>query len=86
MDRTMERGAAGAICSPGVDVVDIQHNIKFAISGNGSKVKKEQVKTLSVIDVGTSKVLTAIGEIDSSGDLNIIGLGSSPNEGMKKVL
>lgn len=82
----MERGAAGAVCNPRADDIDIQRNLKPGNLGIGGKVKKEQANILSVIDVGTSKTLTAIGEVDSSGDLNIIGLGSAPNEGMKKGL
>ena len=36
------------------------------------------------LDVGTTKVCSLIGTYDSKGDLDIIGIGSHPSEGLKK--
>ncbi len=36
------------------------------------------------IDIGTSKVVTIVGEITSDNKLNIIGIGSHPSQGLKK--
>lgn len=47
--------------------------------------KKVVNKDLLVgIDIGTSKVVTLVGEILSDGKLNIIGFGSHPSQGLKK--
>lgn len=47
-------------------------------------MKKEKTKIIAGIDVGTSKVCTAIAEVDFSGNFNIIGIGLSKNNGMQK--
>ncbi len=44
----------------------------------------EREAVLVGIDVGTTKVTTLIGEVDRTGDVNIIGYGISPSSGMKK--
>lgn len=36
------------------------------------------------IDIGTSKVLTLVGEVSSDGRLNVIGVGSHPSQGLKR--
>lgn len=36
------------------------------------------------IDIGTSKVLTLVGEVTSEGRLNVIGYGSHPSSGLKR--
>lgn len=36
------------------------------------------------IDIGTSKVLTLVGEVSSDGKLNVIGVGSHPSQGLKR--
>ena len=36
------------------------------------------------LDIGTSKVVAIVGEVDSEGELQIIGLGSHPSRGLKK--
>jgi len=47
--------------------------------------KKPVNKDLLVgIDIGTSKVVTLVGEITSDGKLNIIGFGSHPSQGLKR--
>lgn len=47
--------------------------------------KKPTNKELVVgIDIGTSKVVTLVGEPSSDGKLNIIGFGSHPSQGLKR--
>lgn len=47
--------------------------------------KKPINKDLLVgIDIGTSKVVTLVGEMSSDGKLNIIGFGSHPSQGLKR--
>src|SRR5579863_682127 len=47
--------------------------------------KKPVNKDLLVgIDIGTSKVVTLVGEVTSEGKLNIIGFGSHPSQGLKR--
>ncbi len=36
------------------------------------------------LDIGTSKIVTIVGEVNSSGQMEIIGLGSHPSTGLKK--
>lgn len=36
------------------------------------------------VDVGTSKVAAVVGQLDTEGHLNIIGLGESPSQGLRK--
>ena len=36
------------------------------------------------IDIGTSKIVTLVGEVSPKGTLNIIGMGSHPSHGLKK--
>ncbi len=47
--------------------------------------KKPNNRDLLVgIDIGTSKVVTLVGELSAEGKLNIIGFGSHPSEGLKR--
>lgn len=47
--------------------------------------KKPINKDLLVgIDIGTSKVVTLVGEVGSDGKLNVVGLGTHPSEGLKR--
>lgn len=47
--------------------------------------KKPINKDLLVgIDIGTSKVVTLVGEMSSDGKLNVIGFGSHPSQGLKR--
>ena len=41
-------------------------------------------KLIVGLDIGTSKVVAIVGEIDSEGGLEIVGIGSNPSKGMKK--
>ena len=36
------------------------------------------------LDIGTSKVVAVVGEIDSAGGIEVVGIGSHPSRGMKK--
>lgn len=43
-----------------------------------------QNKMIVGLDIGTSKVVALVAEIDPNGELEIIGMGSHPSRGMKK--
>ena len=40
--------------------------------------------TLVALDIGTSKVLCLVADIDDKGDLRIIGIGNEPCSGLNK--
>ncbi|MAT84929.1 MAG: cell division protein FtsA [Gammaproteobacteria bacterium] len=42
------------------------------------------LKKVVGLDIGTSKVVAIVGEIDPEGELEIIGIGSHPSRGLKK--
>jgi len=42
------------------------------------------MQTIVGIDVGTTKICTLVGEIDSQGNLQIVGAGVAPSRGMRK--
>lgn len=46
--------------------------------------KKPNKDLLVGIDIGTSKVVTLVGETTNEGKLNIIGFGSHPSQGLKR--
>ena len=46
--------------------------------------KKPNKDLLVGIDIGTSKVVTLVGEVTQDGKLSIIGMGSHPSEGLKR--
>lgn len=46
--------------------------------------KKPNKDLLVGIDIGTSKVVTLVGELGSDGKLNVIGFGSHPSQGLKR--
>lgn len=37
------------------------------------------------LDIGTSKVAAIVGELTGDGHLEVIGFGSTPSKGLKKV-
>ena len=37
------------------------------------------------LDIGTSKVVAIVGEVREDGTLEVIGLGSHPSRGLKRV-
>lgn len=50
-----------------------------------AKKRKQQEKNLLVgIDIGTSKVIALVGEVSRSGEVHIVGVGSSPSKGLKR--
>src|SRR3990167_61078 len=46
--------------------------------------KKPNKDLLVGIDIGTSKVVTLVGEMTSDGQLQVIGFGSHPSQGLKR--
>ncbi|HEY3487456.1 MAG TPA: cell division protein FtsA [Gammaproteobacteria bacterium] len=46
--------------------------------------KKSEREMIVGLDIGTSKVVAIVGEIGSSGEIDIVGLGSHPSRGLKK--
>lgn len=40
---------------------------------------EQQKRYISVLDIGTSKVLALIGEVQDDDKINIIGLGQAPS-------
>ncbi len=46
--------------------------------------KKTDKNLIVGLDIGTSKVVAIVGEVNSGGDIDIIGLGSHPSRGLKK--
>jgi len=48
-------------------------------------MKKLSAKNMLIgLDIGTSKVVAIVGEINDDGGIEIIGLGSHPSHGLKK--
>src|SRR5437667_445459 len=46
--------------------------------------KKPNKDLIVGIDIGTSKIVAIVGEVNSDGKLNIVGLGSHPSQGLKR--
>src|SRR5665811_1367390 len=46
--------------------------------------KKSNKNMLIGLDIGTSKVVAIVGEVNDDGEIEIIGLGSHPSRGLKK--
>lgn len=46
--------------------------------------KKNDHNRIVALDIGTSKVVALVGEVNDNGSLEIIGIGSCPSRGMKK--
>ena len=46
--------------------------------------KRSDKNMLIGLDIGTSKVVAIVGEVTSEGEIEIIGLGSNPSNGLKK--
>ncbi len=42
------------------------------------------MKLITALDIGTSKVVALVGEIDSYGDVHVIGIGESPSKGIDR--
>lgn len=46
--------------------------------------KKQERNLIVGLDIGTSKIVALVGEVNSSGKLEIIGVGRSPSTGLKR--
>jgi len=46
--------------------------------------RKSDKNIIVGLDIGTSKVVAIVGELDESGEIEIIGIGSHPSKGLKK--
>ena len=48
-------------------------------------MSKRPDKNLIVgLDIGTSKVVAIVGEVNDSGDIEVVGIGTHPSRGLKK--
>ena len=45
----------------------------------------QQKRMLVGLDIGTSKVVAIVGEVDVDGNIEVVGLGSCPSRGLKKA-
>ena len=46
--------------------------------------QQESKQMIVGLDIGTSKVVAVVGEIDPDGGMEVVGIGSHPSRGMKK--
>ena len=44
----------------------------------------EEKRMIVGLDIGTSKVVAVVGEVDADGTIDIVGIGSHPSKGLKK--
>ena len=44
----------------------------------------EEKRMIVGLDIGTSKVVAVVGEVDTDGTIDIVGIGSHPSKGLKK--
>lgn len=61
-----------------------RRNGKLNLNGYTSMTKKHEKGLIVGLDIGTSKVAAIVGEANSAGELEIIGIGSHPSRGLKK--
>ncbi len=47
-------------------------------------MKRSDQNTIVALDIGTSKVVAMVGEVNENGRLEVIGIGTSPSRGLKK--
>jgi cell division protein FtsA len=47
-------------------------------------VKRSDRKLIVGLDIGTSKVVTVVGELTAENAIEIIGIGSHPSRGLKR--
>ena len=45
---------------------------------------KDNKNLIVGLDIGTSKIVAIVAEVDAEGELNVIGLGTQPSRGLKK--
>jgi|GEM_PF-2436656 len=53
-------------------------------SKNGAKLKPQYADIVVALDIGTSKIAAVVAEIKEDDQYEVIGLGSSTSQGMKK--
>jgi cell division protein FtsA len=53
-------------------------------AGEGMMSQIPQKRMLVGLDIGTSKIVAIVGEVDIDGNIEVVGLGSSPSRGLKK--
>jgi len=46
--------------------------------------KKGEMRLITALDIGTSKIAAVVGQLDSDGHIEVIGLGTHPTTGLKK--
>ena len=46
--------------------------------------KRNDRKLVVGLDIGTSKVVAIVGEVNIDGELEVIGIGMNPSRGLKK--
>jgi cell division protein FtsA len=46
--------------------------------------RKEDKNLIVGLDIGTSKVVVIVGEVDAGGEIEVVGIGSHPSRGLKK--
>lgn len=46
--------------------------------------RNEEKRMIVGLDIGTSKVVAVVGEVDTDGTIDIVGIGSHPSKGLKK--
>ena len=51
--------------------------------GRRDVTKKSDKNMIIGLDIGTSKVVAIVGEVNPEGEIEIIGLGSHPSRGLK---
>ena len=46
--------------------------------------KRGEKNLIVGLDIGTSKVVTIVGEVNEDGNIEVVGIGSHPSRGLKK--
>ena len=78
VDLRYEYGAA-------VTFSDAELAMQGAQNRGGRVMAQQESKQMIVgLDIGTSKVVAVVGEIDPDGGMEVMGIGSHPSRGMKK--
>jgi len=47
-------------------------------------MNKQESQMIVGLDIGTSKVLTIVGQINEDGEIEVVGYGHHPSTGMRK--
>jgi len=47
--------------------------------------RKEEKNLIVGLDIGTSKVVVIVGEVDAGGEIEVVGIGSHPSRGLKRA-